>query len=105
MSAIIMVYVTTPTKAVALRIARAVVADKLAACANVLPGASSVYRWKGGVEEATECVLILKTCKTHFKKLETRIKVLHGYDVPCIVAVPVTAGHKPFLDWVKQGVL
>lgn len=97
-----MIYVTTASALEARKIARRVVAEKLAACANILPGMASVYRWKGKMEDGRECVLILKTRKTLYRKLERRVKELHGYDVPCIVALPVVAGYAPYLDWIDK---
>ena len=100
----IMIYITTSSEVEAKKIARAVVREKLAACANIIPGMKSVYRWKGRVESAAECVLVFKTRKTLFKKLEKRVKALHSYDTPCIVALPVVAGYGPYLQWIKDEV-
>lgn len=96
----ITVFVTCPDSGTAESIARAVVAEGLAACANLLPGMRSIYRWQGAVEEATEVVLLLKSRRDLFDRLERRIRDLHPYDVPCIVAWPIIAGHKPYLEWL-----
>ena len=96
----IFVYVTVPTEAEAHAIATAVVADRLAACANIIPGMKSVYRWEGRVEAANETILILKTRASLFKEVETRVKQLHSATTPCIVALPVTSGSDAFLQWV-----
>ncbi len=98
---ILSVYVTAPDEATALHIARTVVNERLAACANILSGGCrSVYRWQGQVEEAEEVALILKTTRPRFEVLERRIAELHPYDVPCITAWQVADGHRPYLDWV-----
>ncbi len=100
MSGVLSVYVTVPDEETARHIARTVVDERLAACANILPGCRSVYRWQGQVEEAGEVALILKTASARFPALERRIRELHPYEVPCIVAWEVRDGHGPYLDWV-----
>lgn len=96
----IFIYVTAPSAKEAKKIADAVVADRLAACANILPGMHSVYHWQGKIEEADETVIIFKTRATLFQAVEARVKELHKYSSPCIVALPVEAGHQPYLDWI-----
>lgn len=95
-----MVYVTAASKDEALAIGRALVTERLAACANILPGMHSVYRWQGAVEEAQETVLILKTRKDLADKAVARISVLHGYDVPCAVVYDMAGGLPAYLDWI-----
>jgi len=96
----IMVYVTAPHQAEAEKIAAAVVADRLAACANILPGMQSVYHWQGKIETAAEFVLIFKTREALFTPLRDKVKELHSYDTPCIVALPVVAADQDYLDWI-----
>lgn len=86
----------------ARQIASALVAERLAACANLLPGMESVYRWQGKVESETEIVIIAKTRESLFEQLRARIVELHSYDCPCIVALPITDGHPEFLSWIRQ---
>ncbi len=100
--AVMVVYVTTGDAAEALGIGRAVVAARLAACANILSGMRSVYRWQGKVQDSDEAVLVLKTTEAQLEPLIARVKALHSYDCPCIEALPVTGGYQPFLDWVAQ---
>lgn len=97
-----MIYITTPSPQEALRIGRAVVADRLAACANVLPGITSVYRWQGEVQEDGETALILKTRSDLVERLTTRVKELHSYDCPCVVALPIAGGNPDFLQWIAE---
>ena len=97
-----MIYVTTPSPQEALRIGRAVVADRLAACANVLPGITSVYRWQGEVQEDGETALILKTRSDLVERLTTRVKELHSYDCPCVVALSIAGGNPDFLQWIAE---
>ncbi len=96
----IFIYVTAPSAAEAKKIADAVVADRLAACANIIPGMHSVYHWQGKIEEADETVIIFKTRATLFQAVEARVKELHKYSAPCIVALPVENGSKPYIDWI-----
>ena len=96
----IFVYMTVPTPDEAHRIGRILVEERLAACANLLPGMTSIYRWQGKVEQAGEVVVIGKTRADLFDRLEARVKELHGYDCPCIVALPLSRGHAPYLDWI-----
>ena len=102
MTSAVSVYITVPSRDMAERIARALVEEQLAACVNIVPGVRSLYRWKGRVETANEVVLIAKTRKASFDALEKRVKELHSYEVPCIVALPIEAGHQPYLDWIEK---
>jgi periplasmic divalent cation tolerance protein len=96
----IFVYVTAPSAAEARQLADAVVKDRLAACANIIPGMRSIYHWKGEIEEAEETVIIFKTRATLFQAVEARVKELHKYSAPCIVALPLEAASQPYLDWL-----
>lgn len=96
----ILIYVTTPSALEAKAIADAVVKDRLAACANIIPGMQSVFHWKGKIEEAQETVVIFKTRATLFQAVEARVKELHQYATPCIVALPLAAANQPYLDWI-----
>ena len=96
----VFVYVTAESEEQALSIARVVVHERLAACGNVLPGMQSVYWWDGSVREAAEAVLILKTRRDLFDALAARVRALHSYECPCIVALPIAAGSAPYLDWI-----
>jgi periplasmic divalent cation tolerance protein len=99
---VMFVYATAGDAAEALRIGRAVVEERLAACANVLDGMRSVYWWQGGVQEGGEAVLILKTTDDRLPALIERVRDLHSYDCPCIEALPVIGGNQGFLDWVAS---
>ncbi len=96
-----LVYITSENKAEAKRIGRALVEERLAACANVIDGMTSIYRWQGKVCEDSEAVLIAKTTATRLPALTERVKVLHGYDCPCVAAVPITGGNSDFIDWIS----
>ena len=95
-----MIYVTAGSREEALRIARALVEERLVACANILGEATSIYRWQGKVEEASETVLIAKTHKDLVEKALTRVQALHSYDVPCAVAYDIAVGLPAYLAWI-----
>ena len=94
------VYVTCGDKDEAKSIARTIVTERLAACANLIPGMTSIYRWQGEIAEDDETVLILKTRDDLVAALTERVRTLHSYDCPCVVALPVTGGNPAFLDWI-----
>lgn len=96
----LLVYMTAASLEEAQRIARHVVDRRLAACANILPAVQSLYHWKGAVEEATETVCILKTENDRFEALREAIVSMHSYETPCVVALPISAGHEDFLRWL-----
>jgi periplasmic divalent cation tolerance protein len=96
----VFVYVTASSREEAQRIGRAAVEERLAACANILPGMRSIYRWQGAVEEADEIVLILKTRADRIAALTQRVKALHSYAVPCVAAFPVTPGNPDYFAWI-----
>lgn len=99
---VVMLYVTTPDLDVARRIADALIDARLAACANLLPGMTSVYRWNGAVQHDTEVVVICKTVRSLVSEAETLILTLHPYECPCVVAMPVVDGSAKFLAWVND---
>jgi periplasmic divalent cation tolerance protein len=99
---VLFTYVTVPSDALAQEIASTVVSERLAACANIIPGMKSVYQWQGRIEQRDEIILILKTQEKLFKTLEARVKALHSDETPCIVALPVTAGNAGFLQWITS---
>lgn len=93
---------TCPDAETAGRIARTLVAERLAACVNVMPVAQSIYRWKGRVETATEHLLVIKAPKQRYKSIEKRLLALHPYELPEIIAVPITGGHTGYLAWLHN---
>jgi periplasmic divalent cation tolerance protein len=102
----IVVLVTCGSAKEARKIARALVEHRIAACANILASpVHSIYRWKGTVESAKEFLLIIKTTKARFPKLKAAVKRLHTYDVPEIIALPITAGAKNYLTWISDSVV
>jgi periplasmic divalent cation tolerance protein len=98
----IFVYIVAADAGEAERIARALVEDRLAACVNVLGSVSSVYRWQGAVEHATEVALIAKSRRDLFDRLTARVRALHSYETPAIVAWPIVAGDPAYLGWIAD---
>lgn len=96
----LLIYVTVSSLEEADTIARSVVADRLAACANVLPEIRSYFWWDGSVQSEREISLILKTREDLVQRLTAKIKQLHSYDCPCVVALPITEGNPDFLAWI-----
>lgn len=97
-----LVLTTVPDGAVAERVARALVEERLAACVNVLPPMASVYRWKGQIESATEQLLLIKTRVGDYAAVERRIRELHPYELPEVIAVPIVAGLAAYLAWLDH---
>jgi periplasmic divalent cation tolerance protein len=97
----LIVFSTCP-QADAPGIADALVNERLAACVNILAAVQSVYRWHGQVETATETLLIIKTTTDHYDELQRRLRDLHPYEVPEILAIPIACGDVPYLQWIKD---
>ena len=94
------VLVTTPNLASALAIARTLVEERHAACGNVVPAITSVFRWQGALHEESEALLVLKTSGDRVAALSARVSELHPYEVPEVLALRIDAGHQPYLDWL-----
>jgi periplasmic divalent cation tolerance protein len=99
---VLVVLTNCPDVEVADRIARTIVEQRLAACVNRLAPVESVYRWQGAVERATEVPLLIKTTRERYAEIEQAIRALHPYEVPEIIAMPVSAGLASYLRWVAD---
>jgi len=104
MSGRLVVLSTVETAADAERLARVLVEERLAACVNILPGVSSVFRWKGHVELASERLLVIKTRAERFDALCSVLVSQHPYELPEVVALPLADGYVPYLDWLDASV-
>ncbi|WP_299426575.1 divalent-cation tolerance protein CutA [uncultured Meiothermus sp.] len=93
---------TAPSVEIGQEIARMVVQEGLAACVSLLPGITSIYRWDGEVQENPELLLLIKTRQERYPALEARIKELHPYQVPEIIAHKIEMGSKSYLDWITS---
>ena len=100
-----LVYVTVPDTDEAEAIARMLVEARLAAGVNLLPGVRSVYRWRGEVREAGECLLTAQVSRAAFGDFCAVVRQNHSHEVPCIVALPIGEGHAPFLSWIAENSL
>jgi periplasmic divalent cation tolerance protein len=101
---VLLCYCTCPDADTAQRIAQALVAERLAACVNHLPGITSTYRWQGQVTTEQEELLLIKTIPARFEALRARLLALHPYELPELIAVPVERGHVAYLDWLRTAV-
>jgi periplasmic divalent cation tolerance protein len=99
---IVVVLVTAPSADVAAAIARALVEERLAACGNVVPGVRSIYAWEGKVQDEPEALLVLKAPRGRLEALAARVRELHPYQLPEVIALSVTGGSQAYLDWVRQ---
>jgi len=101
-SEILMVYCTCPDEEVAKSISTHLVERGLAGCVNRIPGLTSVYKWEGEMKSGTEVLLLIKTPADRRAALTAELVKIHPYELPEIIAVPVTGGHQPYLDWIED---
>lgn len=94
--------VTTANRREAMRIAESVVEKRLAACSNVLPSVTSIFRWKGRVQKSGETLLIMKTTSRRYPALQRLIRSMHSYEVPEIIGLTVERGLHPYVEWVHK---
>lgn len=97
---VLLVFCTCPDEAKGKEIAEVLVRERFAACVNVIPALTSVYRWEDGVEQDTEVLLLIKTAGDRFPALTSRMLELHPYELPEIIAAPVADGLPDYLQWV-----
>ncbi|WP_119459197.1 divalent-cation tolerance protein CutA [Rhodospirillaceae bacterium SYSU D60014] len=95
-----LIYVTASDDAEAERVGRAIVEERLAACANILSGMRSLYWWEGALETGAETILILKTRRDLAEQVVEHVKALHSYDCPCAIVLPIASGNPAYLDWI-----
>lgn len=100
MSNKILVFCSAPSLEKASSLAQTVVEEKLAACVNILPGVTSIYRWEGAVESSAEVLLLMKTREELFEMLRARIVEQHPYELPEVIAVSIANGHAEYLKWI-----
>jgi len=95
------IYSTTNTMDTAKTIARSLVKEKLVACVHIIPKIESIYRWQGKIEEASECVLLVKTSERNVQKTIQKIRSLHSYELPEIIVFSPVGGLKEYLDYIE----
>jgi len=103
MTALVLCTIDTPKHA--KNLARSIVEARLAACVNLLPNLTSIYRWEGEIEEAQESLLLIKTKAELFEKLKDKIVSLHPYSVPEIIMLDIKKGEPHYLDWIMKETL
>lgn len=102
--AFIAVFMTCATRREARSIADALLKERLIACANMIDGVESRFRWKGRLHKAAETLVVMKTKRSNLGRIDRRIRSLHSYEVPEIVALPLSAGSAPYLKWLADSV-
>src|SRR5216683_6087211 len=94
------VFTMTSGESEAEKMARVLVEEKLAACANIIGPVRSIYRWRAKVEDAREYLIMIKTRTSLYSRVERRIRELHSYEVPEVIALSIGKGSRPYLDWI-----
>lgn len=102
MAATVIVYMTAQDRREAESIGRQLVGQRLAACVNILGPIRSIYRWQGRVHQAGETAFLAKTRAALVPRLVRQVRAQHGYECPCVVALPIRGGHGPFLQWIAD---
>jgi periplasmic divalent cation tolerance protein len=100
--AVNVVLVSAPDVETAERLVRTLVDEQLAACGNIIPGITSIYRWQGVVQRESEVLVLLKAPAAKLARLTERVPQLHPYEVPEVLVLEVAGGHSPYLDWVRE---
>ncbi len=100
----IVVFVTCGSEEEGLKIANALVDERLAACVNLISPIRSIYRWEGKIWDEKEWLLIIKTQKDRFEELEKKVKSLHSYSVPEIISLSIIEGSSAYLDWIRENI-
>jgi periplasmic divalent cation tolerance protein len=98
----LLVLTNVPDMRTAEEIARSLLQQRLAACVNILPAVRSIYRWQDAIEEAEEVTMLIKSTREHYAEIEHGIGALHPYDVPEIIAIPISAGLPAYLSWIAD---
>lgn len=96
-----LVYITTSGMEESEKIANVLVEEKLAGCTNIIPSIKSIYLWKGEIESDFESIIIVKTKVSNVENIIKRVKEIHSYDIPCILAIPIIEGSKDYLEWLE----
>lgn len=100
----IVVLVTASSSDEAERIGKLIVSSRLAACANIIKGMQSIFRWDNKINVENECLMIIKTTMDQFSDLEAAIRAHHSYSIPEIIALPIVRGSEPYLKWIREEV-
>ena len=98
----IVVFVTASGKKEAKKISQALLKSRLCACVNIIDGVESFFWWQGKIDQAKETLLVIKTKRELFNQLKKKVKSAHSYAVPEIIALPIIAGNKKYLEWISE---
>jgi len=98
----ILILITASSEDEAVKISRALVEERLAGCVNIIRGIRSIYQWQGKIEDEPEVLMIVKTQRHLFPGLSKKVKELHSYTVPEILALPIVQGSTEYLSWLKE---
>lgn len=99
---LIIVYITTRNRDEAMAIGRFLLENRLAACVNIIDGMQSLYWWEEEIQQDNETILIAKTREANLSSLVERVKALHSYQCPCVLALPIRGGNSDYLDWIRN---
>ncbi len=102
MMQLILVYITVKDRTQAEQIGKKLVEEKLAGCVNIIDGMRSIYYWDNALQEDCEAIIIAKTSQTLLSALTSRVKQLHTYSCPCVIALPIIGGNPDYLQWLQQ---
>lgn len=100
----VLLYITASSREEAISLARELLNERLVACANIFDGVQSLYWWQGKIEHAQEAVIVAKTLGHHVERVTARVKQLHSYSCPCVVAVPIEGGNPDYIEWLRSEV-
>lgn len=98
----VVVFITAPNEEEASALAKAVVEARLAACVNIVRNVRSIYRWQGAIEDDQEVLMVVKTRKDRIAELTEKVRELHSYDVPEVIAIPIIGGSKDYIQWLNE---
>ena len=98
----VLLYITAPNREEAIAVARDLVNARVVACTNIIENATSIFWWQGRLEQESEVLIVAKTLGVHVEKVTARVKALHNYDVPCVVAVPIIGGNPDYIAWIAK---
>ncbi len=95
-----LLYITVPNREEAISLSRELLGEKLIACANIVDHALSLYWWQGEIEQHSEVLIVAKTLASHVERVTERVKKLHSYSCPCVVALPIAGGNPDYIEWL-----
>lgn len=98
----VVIFITAPSEDEAAKISRALVEARLAACVNIVRNIRSIYTWQGNIEDASEVLMIVKSRNKLLTALSAKVRELHSYELPEIIALPITGGSEDYLKWIRE---